>query len=83
MSHDHFIVRCKNCQAVISQCRCIGPKAIRWELCKKCADQDPGSDTVEVLLSLYKRWEETTPKIQHLWGAQEFIRWVREQGLKG
>lgn len=34
--HSHFIIRCKNCQKVISQCRCMGPKKESWSLCDSC-----------------------------------------------
>ncbi len=33
----HFIKKCKKCQAVISQCRCMDcNKTIEWGLCRKC-----------------------------------------------
>lgn len=33
---EHYIKRCKNCQTVIGQCRCMGPKKTIWEMCEKC-----------------------------------------------
>lgn len=35
--HTHSIIRCKYCDAVIAQCRCMGPKATTYETCAHCA----------------------------------------------
>jgi hypothetical protein len=34
---------------------------------------------IDALLVLYERWKDTIPKVQHVWGAQEFIQWMKEQ----
>ena len=36
MSDGHFIEKCKNCQVIIRQCRCMGPKDVKWSLCSNC-----------------------------------------------
>ena len=33
---NHFIKICEHCKAVISQCRCPGPKATLYGTCSKC-----------------------------------------------
>ena len=34
----HFIEKCKECEKVISQCRCPDlNKTIRWGICKECS----------------------------------------------
>lgn len=37
------------------------------------------NSAMDAILALYKQWEATTPKVQHVWGVQEFIRWAQEQ----
>lgn len=32
----HEIVKCSGCQSIIRQCRCIGPKETKFEVCEKC-----------------------------------------------
>ena len=34
--HNHYLKRCKGCQVVMGQCRCIGPKETEWVLCGDC-----------------------------------------------
>jgi hypothetical protein len=34
--HGHFRELCKYCNAVIMQCRCIGPKETRYGVCADC-----------------------------------------------
>ncbi len=37
MKTGHFIMRCKECDTVISQCRCMDcNKEIRYGICAKC-----------------------------------------------
>jgi len=36
------------------------------------------NSAMDAILALYKRWEATTPRVQHVWGVQEFIRWAQE-----
>ena len=44
--HNHFIEKCKKCQSIISQCRCIDPKKIiKWSLCQDCANPKPQTST--------------------------------------
>ena len=38
MIAGHFIVKCSQCGTVITQCRCIGPKDERQDICLKCRD---------------------------------------------
>ena len=34
---QHEIVKCKVCEEVIRQCRCMDPhKDVKWEVCGKC-----------------------------------------------
>lgn len=41
MTHVHQITRCKRCRAVLSTCRCIGPKVTVWQdgPCSFCRGQ--------------------------------------------
>ena len=50
-------------------------------LCKfaVCAPSASTNSAMDAILALYKRWEATTPKVQHVWGVQEFIRWAQKQ----
>ena len=35
---NHIIVKCKGCEAVLSQCRCPAEnKHVQWSLCAACA----------------------------------------------
>ena len=37
MTHEHFIEKCKDCDKIISQCRCISKdKEIKYSICEKC-----------------------------------------------
>lgn len=48
MHSEHFLVRCKNCQKIIKQCRCNGGKKLTWELCSDCkTKQREGSMELE------------------------------------
>jgi len=41
MSHGHYQVLCKECDTVITQCRCPGwgkPKTTTYETCQQCKD---------------------------------------------
>ena len=46
---------------------------------EEAAHSAPHNSAMDAILALYKRWEATTPKVQHVWGVQEFIRWAQEQ----
>jgi hypothetical protein len=35
--HGHEVVRCKYCDGLIRQCRCMGPKPTNYETCDRCA----------------------------------------------
>lgn len=35
-SHGHFIKRCKYCNTLLGQCRCMGPKPTVYETCGHC-----------------------------------------------
>jgi len=37
---DHYLVRCTGCKAIITQCRCPGPKAEREGRCNTCETSD-------------------------------------------
>jgi hypothetical protein len=38
---EHFIVKCKNCGSIISQCRCMDlNKTVRYSTCDKCANKN-------------------------------------------
>ena len=43
------------------------------------AQKPTTNSAMDAILALYKQWEATTPKVQHVWGVQEFIRWAQEQ----
>jgi hypothetical protein len=34
--NEHYVEKCSKCGTVISQCRCMGPKVVRWGVCDKC-----------------------------------------------
>ncbi len=34
--NEHFIERCRDCQAVIARCRCMGQKIERIGICDAC-----------------------------------------------
>lgn len=34
--HGHAIVKCKYCDTLIRQCRCLGPKPTIYETCARC-----------------------------------------------
>lgn len=34
---NHFITKCSNCDKIINQCRCPGPKTLRLQVCAECA----------------------------------------------
>lgn len=37
MNGGHFVIKCKECGAVIAQCRCPDPnKPVKYEVCEKC-----------------------------------------------
>lgn len=38
---NHFIVKCKSCDGVVSQCRCPAPnKTIQYSICDKCKSME-------------------------------------------
>ena len=40
MNTPHYVVKCRECDRVITQCRCADPnKAVRWSICNKCAER--------------------------------------------
>ena len=36
MSTQHFIVKCRTCGTIITQCRCPGPKLEVFSVCETC-----------------------------------------------
>lgn len=36
MKEEHFVMRCRHCNGVIAQCRCVGIKATILGDCEKC-----------------------------------------------
>lgn len=41
MSHNHRIIKCRECDTVIGQCRCMKvDKMVVYELCNKCKIDD-------------------------------------------
>lgn len=36
MSHTHEMVQCSVCHTIVAQCRCIGPKTIKYITCDSC-----------------------------------------------
>lgn len=37
----HFIIRCKTCDRVVTQCRCAGTKVTRYtDACALCKDKE-------------------------------------------
>ena len=50
MSHDHFIIKCKVCEGVISQCRCMSKeKSVLWQLCDKCKSKEQAQEIADNL----------------------------------
>lgn len=43
--HEHYIERCQVCNAIVSQCRCMGPHVTRWTTCEDCASKGTGEPT--------------------------------------
>jgi hypothetical protein len=41
MHKGHFITRCKKCNGIINQCRCMKEnKMTTWEICDKCINEN-------------------------------------------
>ena len=52
---SHYIEKCKECDEVIGQCRCMDcNKSVRWSVCHKCSGlcqmckKRPGKDRTEL-----------------------------------
>lgn len=40
---QHHITRCKNCNTIISQCRCMSPnKTVHYGICNACKEKAEG-----------------------------------------
>ena len=37
---------------------------------------------LSMVTSLVERWKETIPKVQHVWGVQSFLDWLKKSGAK-
>jgi hypothetical protein len=46
---DHFLVRCKRCTTIVTQCKCPSPtKTERWmDSCRQCLEIDHGQEKEE------------------------------------
>lgn len=56
----------------------LDAKVVRFEISAGQA-KPATTNTVDAIRALYKQWDATTPKIQHVWGVQEFIAWAEKQ----
>ncbi len=39
MNGAHYMIQCSECGDIIEQCRCFGPKELKFAVCEKCKKQ--------------------------------------------
>lgn len=46
------------------------------------ADSTPTSSDIDTVNTLVEQWKRTVPKVQHVWGVEEFLKWAQQQTRK-